>query len=259
MIAWTGRKTVQGVGYAADVLYLGSLAFKEFFSPVRRGRREAFRIITRQMLFTGVDALPVVGVIALIVGLLLSVQAGITLPRFGAGEHLAKVVVVTVIRELGPLLTAFIVIWRSGTAMCTELGNMKVGQEIAALEAMGINVVRLLVMPRVIGTIVAVLCLTIYFDLVAILGGFLVAKAKLTIPVAVYLQELSQSLTSADVMITIIKGSLFGLVTAVLCCYHGLVVGNAVTEVPPQTSRAMLNTVTACLVLDVIVSVAFYL
>lgn len=259
MIAWTGRKTVQGVAYAADVLYLGYLTFKEFVTPARRGRQEAFGVITRQILFTGLDALPVVGVIALIVGLLLSIQAGITLPRIGAGDYLAKVVVLTVIRELGPLLTAFIVIWRSGTAMCTELGNMKVGQEIAALESMGINVVRFIVMPRTVGAIVAVLCLTIYFDLVAILGGFLVAKAKLTIPVAVYLDGLAKSLTSADVLITIIKGVLFGLVAAVLCCYHGLSVGQAVTEVPQQTSRAMLNTVTACLVLDIVVSIAFYL
>jgi phospholipid/cholesterol/gamma-HCH transport system permease protein len=136
---------------------------------------------------------------------------------------------------------------------------MQVGQEIAALEAMGINVVRFLVMPRMVGAIVAVLCLTIYFDLVAILGGFLVAKVKLTIPVAVYLEEVGKALTIADVLITVIKGSLFGLVTAVICCHHGLSVGSTVTQVPQQTTRAMLNTVTACLVLDIIVSVAFYL
>jgi phospholipid/cholesterol/gamma-HCH transport system permease protein len=259
VIAWTGRKTVEGVAYAADVLYLSYLAFKELLSPARRGRGEALRVITRQILFTGVDALPVVGAIALILGLLIIIQAGTTLPHVGAGAFLAKIIVLTVVRELGPLITAFIVVWRSGTAMCTELGNMRVGQEIAALEAMGINLTRFIVMPRLVGAIVAMICLTVYFDVVAVLGGFLVAKVKLTIPVAVYLAEIQKSLSIADVLITVIKGGMFGMTIAVICCHHGLSVVGAATEVPQQATRAMLNTVTACLLLDIIVTVGFYL
>lgn len=258
MIAWTGRKTVEGVAYAADILFLGYLAFKELLSPSRRGRGEAFRVIARQILFTGVDALPVVGAIALMLGLIVIIQAGLALPQVGAGEFMAHVVVVALVRELGPLLTAFIVVWRSGTAMCTELGNMRVGREIDALEAMGISVVRFLVMPRVVGAVVSIVCLTVYFDLVAIIGGFLVAKVALTIPFLVYLTEIEKALSVADVLITLIKSALFGLTIAVICCHHGLAVAGAVTEVPQQNSRAMLNTVAACLVLDIIVSVGFY-
>ena len=259
MIAWTGRKTVEGVAYAADILFLSYLAFKEFFLPSRHGRMEAFKVITRQILFAGVDALPIVGAIALMLGLIIIIQAGLALPQVGAGAFLANILVVTVVRELGPLLTAFIMVWRSGTAMCTELGNMRVGQEIAALEAMGIGVVRFLVMPRMVGAIISMICLTIYFDLVAIVGGFLVAKVKLTIPIAVYLTEIENALSVADGLITVIKGGLFGLIIAVICCHHGLSVVGATTEVPQQTTRAMLNTVTACLVLDIIVSIGFYL
>jgi phospholipid/cholesterol/gamma-HCH transport system permease protein len=259
VIAWTGRKTVEGAAYAVDVLFLGYLAFKELLTPSRRGRGEAFRVIASQILFTGVDALPVVSAIALMLGIIIIIQAGITLPQVGAGAFLANVIMITVVRELGPLLTAFIVVWRSGTAMCTELGNMRVGQEIAALDAMGISLIRFLVMPRVIGAIVSVICLTVYFDLVAVIGGFLVAKVKLTIPFAVYLTEIEKVLSIADVLITVIKSSLFGLATAVICCHHGLSVVGATTEVPQQTTRAMLNTVTVCLVLDIIVSIGFYL
>ena len=259
MIAWTGRKAVDGATYVAAVLDLGFRAFRELFSPTRRGRGEVFGVITRQILFTGVDALPVVGAIALMLGLIIIIQAGITLPQVGAGAFLAKIIELTVVHELGPLLTAFIVIWRSGTAICTELGNMQVGQEIAALEAMGISLVRFLVMPRVAGMILAMICLTIYFDLIAIVGGFLVAKVHLTIPVLVYLEEIQEALTVSDVLITVIKSVLFGFTIAVICCHHGLSVRGATTEVPQQTTRAMLNTVTACLVLDIIVSVGFYL
>jgi len=259
VIVWIGRKTVEGLEFAAAVLYLGLRAFRELFTPARRGRGEVFRVITSQILFTGVDALPVVGAIALMLGLIIIIQAGITLPQVGAGAFLAKIVELTVVHELGPLLTAFIVIWRSGTAICTELGNMQVGQEIAALEAMGISLVRFLVMPRVAGVIVSMVCLTIYFDLIAIVGGFLVAKIHLTIPIQVYLEEIEEALSVSDVLLTLIKSVLFGFTIAVICCHHGLSVVGATTEVPQQTTRAMLNTVTACLILDIIVSIGFYL
>ena len=259
MIAWTGRKTVEGVAYAADILFLGYLAFKELFSPARRGRHEALKGIASQVLFTGVDAMPVVGALALMLGLIVIIQAGLALPQVGAEAVLSNVVVVALVRELGPLLTAFIVVWRSGTAMCTELGNMKVGQEVDALEAMGISVVRFLVMPRMVGAIVALICLTGYFDLVAIIGRFLVAEVPLTIPFMSYVTEIEQALSITDVAITVVKSALFGLALALICCHHGLAVVGSPTEVPQQDSRAMLNTVAACLILDIIVSVGSYL
>ncbi len=258
MIAWTGRKTVEGVAYAADILFLSYLSFKELFSPARRGRREALKGIASQILFTGVDAMPVVGALALMLGLIVIIQAGLALPQVGADAFLAKIVVVALVRELGPLLTAFIVVWRSGTAMCTELGNMKVGQEVDALEAMGISVVRFLVVPRMVGAVVALICLTVYFDLVAILGGFLVAKVSLTIPFLSFMAEIEKALSVTDVLITVVKSALFGFAIALICCHHGLAVVGATTEVPQQNTRAMLNTVAACLVLDIIVSVGFY-
>jgi phospholipid/cholesterol/gamma-HCH transport system permease protein len=107
--------------------------------------------------------------------------------------------------------------------------------------------------------IVAMVCLTIYFDFIAIVGGFLVAKIHLTIPIQVYLEEIEEALSASDVLITIIKSILFGITIAVICCHHGLSVVGSPTEVPQQTTRAMLNTVTACLILDIIVSVGFYL
>lgn len=259
MIAWAGRKTAEGVAYAADVLYLGYLGLKDLLLPARYGRREAFRVISRQLLFTGLDALPVVGLIALLVGLLVVIQAGTTLPRFGAGGLLAHIIVVALVRELGPLLTAFVVVWRSGTAICIELGNMRVNQELAALEGMGVSLTRVLVGPRMVGIIVAMLCLTVYFDIVATIGGFLIAKIQLAVPVAVYLEGLGKSLSMADVWITVIKAGLFGFTIATICCYHGLSVVGSSTEVPQQTTRAMLNTVIVCLVLDILVAIAFYL
>ena len=259
MVGWIGRKTAEGVAYASDVLYLAYLSFKELFAGSPRGRGEALRVITRQVIFTGVDALPAVSLIALLVGFIVIIQAGTTLPRVGAGPLLAQIVVLTIVRELGPLITAFIVVWRSGTAISIELGNMRVGHELAALHAMGISLTRFIVMPRMVGAIVATLCLTVYFDFVAVVGGFLAAKIQLTIPLAVYFGDIADSLSLADLLITVIKAGLFGFTIAIICSHHGLLVEKSVTEVPQQTTRAMLNTVTICLMLDIVVTAGFYL
>jgi phospholipid/cholesterol/gamma-HCH transport system permease protein len=136
---------------------------------------------------------------------------------------------------------------------------MRVAQETAALEAMGISVIRFIVMPRLVGAIVAMVCLTVYFDIVAVIGGFFVAKAKLTIPLGVYLSDITEALSLPDLGITVIKAVLFGFTIALICSHHGLSVQSASTEVPQQTTRAMLNTVAICLVLDIIVTVGFYL
>jgi phospholipid/cholesterol/gamma-HCH transport system permease protein len=259
VVAWIGRKSSEGVEYAAELLYLGYLSLRELFSRSSGGRTAALAVVARQIIFTGVDALPVVTVIALLIGLLVIIVAATTFSLVGASALLAHIIVVTIVREIGPLFTAFIVVWRSGTAIATELGNMRVGREIDALEAMGVNLIRFVVMPRVVGTVVALLCLTVCFDVVAVLGGFLVAMPKLTIPLSVYLDDIAASLSLADVVITVIKAALFGLTIALICVYHGLSVARSSTEVPQQTTRAMLNTVTICLVLDIMVTVGAYL
>src|SRR5437879_13280736 len=105
---------LEGLEFAAAVLVLGLRAFRELFSPARRGRGEVFRVITRQILFTGVDALPVVGAIALMLGLIIIIPAGTTLPQVGAGAFLSRIMELTLLRELGPRLTALTVLSRWG-------------------------------------------------------------------------------------------------------------------------------------------------
>jgi phospholipid/cholesterol/gamma-HCH transport system permease protein len=167
--------------------------------------------------------------------------------------------VVVVIRELGPLLTAFIVVGRSGTAITTELGNMRVAREVVALELMGIRVTRFIVMPRMVGMVLAMICLTLYFDVVSVLGGFFVAKIVLTVPFDAFAQGITRSLSLADVIVTISKGAVFGTTVAAICSHHGLSVRASYTEVPQQTTRAMINSLTMCLALDVLISVTAYL
>jgi len=258
VLVWVGRKAIDAYSYVADLGALVYVALRELARPSPQGRGEAFRVISRQILFTGVDALPVVSAIALMLGLIIITQAGTQLPKVGAGDLVGNIIVVVVIRELGPLLTAFIVVGRSGTAITTELGNMRVGQEVTALELIGISVTRFIVMPRLVGMILSMICLTLYFDTVAVLGGFVVAKVKLTVPFAAFAHAVTQSLSLTDVIVTAAKGMLFGTAVAAICCHHGLSVQSSYTEVPQQTTKAMINSVTICLLLDILVTVTAY-
>jgi phospholipid/cholesterol/gamma-HCH transport system permease protein len=259
LIEWLGGRTVAGYTYLADLSALVVQAFHDLGAGGARGRREAFRVITRQILFTGVDALPVMSVISLLLGIIVITQAGTQLPLVGAENLIGSIIVVVVIRELGPLLTAFIVIGRSGTAITTELGNMRVAQEVTALELMGIPVTRFIIMPRVVGMILAMVCLTFYFDLVAVLGGFFIAKIELTIPFVAFADSIIKTLSSVDVLVTAFKSALFGTIIASIGCYHGMAVGASPTEVPQQTTKAMINSVTVCLLADMLIAFAAYL
>lgn len=257
-IVWLGRKAIGGYSYLAQLTTLVCLAAWDLVAPRGRGQGETARIIARQILFTGVDALPVVSAIALMVGVIIITQAGTQLPKVGAGGLVGTIIVLVVIRELGPLLTAFIVVGRSGTAITTELGNMRVSGEVTALELMGVRVTRFIVMPRLAGVILSMVCLTLYFDAVAVLGGFIVAKIKLTVPFEVFGQAIAESLSLVDVVLTVIKSILFGTAIAAICCHHGLSVGTSSTEVPQQVTKAMINSVTVCLALDILITVTAY-
>jgi phospholipid/cholesterol/gamma-HCH transport system permease protein len=259
VIEWLGGRTAAGFTYLTDLSALVVQAFHDVGTGGARGRRETFRVIAKQVLFTGVDALPVVGVIALLLGIIVITQAGTQLPLVGADNLIGSIIVVVVIRELGPLLTAFIVIGRSGTAITTELGNMQVGQEVTALKLMGIPVTRFIIMPRVVGMILAMVCLTFYFDLVAVLGGFFIAKIELTIPFVAFADAVVKALSSTDVLVTAFKSALFGAIVAAIGCHHGMAVGGSPTEVPQQTTKAMINSVTLCLVSDLLITFAAYL
>jgi len=182
VLEWFGAKAIAAWTYVAALGWLVAVSARELASPGKKGRGEALRVITRQILFTGVDALPVVSGIALMIGIIIITQAGTQLPKLGAGGLVGNIIVVVVIRELGPLLTAFIVVGRSGTAITTELGNMRVAREVVALELMGIRVTRFIVMPRMVGMVLSLIALTLYFDVVSVVGGFFVARIVLTVP-----------------------------------------------------------------------------
>lgn len=224
----------------------------------RSGRRHiSLQQIINQVLFTGVDALVIVGLIALSCGVTIAVQATTNMPEIGVGEYFGRIMVISVIRELGPFFTSIVVIGRSGAALAAYIGNMRVAKEISALEVMGINLNHFLVMPAFLGMLISLVCLNIYFDIIAILGGLLVAKIFVSVNFLVLAKEVLQAMSMVDVFVSIIKCILFGTVIAIVSCYQGLAV-TSVRIVPRAVFKAVVGSIVVTIITNVVLTVGFY-
>ena len=228
--------------------------------------RQVWDILVQQVHFTGVEAAPIAMGLALLLGGVTIVEAATVMPRFGSGDYLGAVMVLVVLRELSPLFVAFLIAGRSGSALASFLGTMKVGQEIDALETMGIDPVRFLVFPALLGCTIATLCLSLLFSTVAILGGYLVAALlasvfpqflALQLPFFVFLEKMASALTAADLAILVLKPMVFGALVALIACYHGLSLGISPHEVPQGTRRAVVQCLVAIVVIDGIFAAFF--
>ncbi len=217
----------------------------------RAGRRVVRRIFINQVWFTAIQAIPLIAVLAGILSFLVISQAARELGRLGATELIGTLMVVAIVRELGPLLTALTIVGRSGTAIAAELATNRVMGEIDALEGMGINPIHYLVLPRFLGAIVSVFGLLIVFDLAAVLAGLAGAVFN-GMTSARYLTVVLDTLTLSDVGITIAKGLVFGIVIGIVPAFHGLRSGTAATEVPISAARAVIVSIVDIFVLSAV-------
>jgi phospholipid/cholesterol/gamma-HCH transport system permease protein len=206
------------------------------------GRRVVRRIMLNQVWFTALQAIPIVIVLASILSYLVISQAVRELGRLNATELIGSLMVIAIVRELGPLLTAITVAGRSGTAIAAELATNTVMGEVRALEGMGIDPVQYLVLPRFVAAIVSVAGLILVFDLTAILAGLLAAVTN-GMSRTRYFDIVLGSLTLLDVWLTIAKGFVFGAILGVVPSYHGLGVRRGSTGVPVASSQAVLGSI----------------
>ncbi len=250
---WAHRKA-RDYGYALG-FFLQALRECALFA---RRRQVAFRVLVMQILFTGVEALGIVSLIALSIGSVIIVEGSTILPRFGQTNLLYTILIVVITRELGPLLTAFIIIARSGTAIATELGNMVVSHEIEAYLSVGINPVSYLVVPRVLGVTISVMALTIYFDFFGLFGSFIVAQLIKPIPFAEYLHGLLGAIQLRDVLATLMKSFAFGIILSVVATFQGFKVSMSVTEIPPAAIKAVGQGFVLCFLADAVITLITY-
>jgi phospholipid/cholesterol/gamma-HCH transport system permease protein len=257
MLARLGRWAigrVRGLGYALG--FLAQVMRETVLFP--RRRQVAFKVLVLQILFTGVEALGIVSLVALAIGAVIIVEGNTLLPRFGQSGLLYQILIVVITRELGPVLTAFIIIARSGTAIATELGNMVVSHEIEAYVSVGINPIAYLAVPRVLGVTIAMVALTVYFNVFGLVGSYLVSQLVKPTPVAEYFRSLLMTLQGRDVASTLVKGLVFGIIVAVVATYHGFRVKVAVTEIPRAAIAAVGQGFVLVFIADAIITLITY-
>lgn len=217
------------------------------------GRRVAARVLLNQLRFTALEA---VGLIVLLSGVLsyLTISASITqLSRVGASEFIGQLMVVVIVRELGPLLTALAVVSRSGTAITAELATNTVLGEVRALEGLGIDPYHYLVLPRLFGCVVSVCTLMVVFDVIAIFGGYLAAAGFGGMSAARYLGIVLANLNTQDVVLTVLKGLLFGIVIGIIPSYQGLSVRHGPTEIPQAVIRGTVGSIALIFVIAALI------
>ena len=199
----------------------------------------ALRIAVTQVRFTALNAIGLVTLLSGILSFLVISQLTRELKGIGATDLIGTVIVVAIVRELGPLLTALVVVGRSGTAIAAELATNQVMGEVRALESMGIDPKQYLVVPRFVAALVSVFALLVLFDIVAIMAGFAAARFN-GLPGPRYFQIVLESLSNRDVWLTVFKALAFGAIVGVVPSYFGLAVRRASTEIPIATSRAVV-------------------
>ncbi len=239
--------------------YLYSISvLTRFFSIPRKGGVSRL-VLFRQILFTGCDALALMGFIAISTSALVILEVHQIMGQLGEGGLIHELIVVIVIRQLSSLFVALVVIARSGAAISTELGNMVVHQEIDLLHSFGISPLSYLVIPRVVGVVVSVLTLTLYFNFIAIVGGALFANFFYGMPVFNFIHQVIREMSFLDLLSPVIKSFLFGLAIGLISCFQGLKVKGASTEVPQRAIHSVVNSVMATVVLNIFVTLLEFL
>ncbi len=251
-----GRSTIQWFVDADSLVHTLTDAIGSFWGPGLAAKQTVQRVIVAQIMYTGVQALSLVSVIAFLLGASVIIQTNLMAPA--DGELIGKVLVAVVLRELAPLITAIVVAGRSGTAMATELGNMKVNSEVLALSSLGIDPPRYIVLPRLVASIVSVLVLMIYFSVVAIFGSFLLAQITANATWGSLYSGVSRGVMPFDLGLFLIKGVGLGALVGWLCCHYGLQVKSSPTEVPQKASRAVVMSLLCGVVYSTFVTAVFY-
>jgi phospholipid/cholesterol/gamma-HCH transport system permease protein len=240
MLGYLGRVTVETIG--------------AFSSPKSNLRVAA---MVHQVEETGISALPIVGLLAFLIGVVLAYQGADQLKRFGAQAFTINLLGVGVLREIGGLITAIIVAGRSGSAFTAQIGTMRVNEEIDAMQTIGLNTVDVLVLPRIIGLVIALPLLTFFADIMGMLGGAAMCYFQLGITIPAFVRQLNEAITINTLMVGLIKAPVFAFVISLVGCYEGFQVERNAASVGLLTTRSVVEGIFLVIVLDAAFSIMF--
>src|SRR6202521_382032 len=253
-----GGSVTNGLAYVGSLAALGAGAAYDALVGPFQGKPLRLQRAVSQAMDVGVRALPILSLITFFIGLILALQGAYELRRFGALNLVATAVAVSMTRELGPLITAIVVIGRSGSAFAAEIGTMKVTEEIDALETMAISPVHFLVTPKFLAMIVMLPCLTIWANTLGILGGSLFGVAQAGFGFTRYIKASIDALYLRDIATGLIKSVMFGITITAVGCLEGLSTGAGAEQVGRSTTRAVVMSIFLVVVVDLVFTALFF-
>jgi phospholipid/cholesterol/gamma-HCH transport system permease protein len=253
-----GRAAMDARHQAISMLgYLGRVTVETGEAIVKPRHNLRLAAMFHQVEETGINALPIVGLLAFLIGIVLAYQGAQQLERFGAQIFTINLLGVGVLREIGGLITAIIVAGRSGSAFTAHIGTMRVNEEIDAMQTMGLNTVDTLVLPRIVGLVIALPLLTFYADIMGLIGGAVMCYFQLNITIPVFLRQLNEAVNVNTLMVGLIKAPVFAFVIALVGCYEGFQVERNAASVGLLTTRSVVEGIFLVIVLDAAFSVMF--
>jgi phospholipid/cholesterol/gamma-HCH transport system permease protein len=248
-----------GAFFLSFLRHTGRLATFTGFALSHCVRRPIYvRLILRQMIEIGYFSLPVVGLTAIFTGMVLALQSHTGFARFSAEGAVATVVVISITRELGPVLAGLMVAGRVGAAMAAEIGTMRVTEQVDALTTLSTNPFKYLVAPRLIAGILTLPCLVLIADIIGVFGGFLVGAYKLGYNPATYLHSTWEYLKPLDVISGLVKASAFGFIIALMGCYNGYHSKGGAQGVGQATTNAVVSASILILTSNYILTALFF-
>jgi phospholipid/cholesterol/gamma-HCH transport system permease protein len=257
-VAEVGEATSRSVAYVGGLAEIcGNSLRLLILSPLKRSRM--LRRAVHEAMAAGVGAVPIVTLITFFVGIIIALQGAYELQRLGATQLVAPLVAIAITRELGPLVTAIVVIGRSGSAFAAEIGTMRVTEELDALKSMALDPVAFLVVPKFLAMAVMLPCLAIWADLMGVLGGALFGVAGEGNTFGGYLLATRDALLMRDITSGVVKSLVFAMVITAVGCQEGFSTGAGAEEVGRSTTSAVVISILLVILIDLIFTALFYL
>ena len=247
-VAWD--ETVSLTGFVGVVTVAGLRA-------LTRPRRLRVVALANQIERTGFDALPIVGLMSFLIGIVLAYQGATQLRQFGAEIFTIDLMAISILREIGVLLTAIMIAGRSGSAFTAEIGTMKVNEEVAAMEAIGLDPVEALVLPRISALVISLPILTLFADFVGMVGGGAMAMVSLDLTATQFIGRLQDAVVLEHFLVGMVKAPVFAYLIAVVGCFEGLRVSGGAEGVGRLTTRAVVQSIFLVIVADAAFSIVF--
>ena len=259
------RQLVVGVGRGGDEAWRDTVDIVTFVGRAASAVGQALihphllRLpsISRQVAETGINALPIIGLMAVMISVVIGYQGVAQLRPYGGEDFTINLVAVSMLREMGVLITAIMVAGRSGSAFTAEIGVMMARDEVDALKVMGMDPRAVLVVPRLIGLVITLPLLTFFSDVMGLVGGSLISLALLDVSPLQYVDRVRHAVDVSDLFVGLVKAPIFGFLIAIIGCMHGLRVRGSAESVGKETTRAVVKAIFIVIVLDALFSILF--